>query len=106
MTVVLITGLLVQTATGISRAASRASHAGRPPMPVAVDLMRDPAWRLALLPGIGPGRAWHIVRDRVREPAYERVEDLRRVPGIGPRTVEGILHTQAVRVLLDGRPVR
>lgn len=42
---------------------------------------------LAALPGIGTARAAQIARVR-RERRFERVEDLARVPGIGPATVE------------------
>ena len=75
------------------------------PRPVAVDLVRDPAWRLTFLPGIGRQRAWDIVRDRQRAPPYARLEDLLRVRGIGPGTLRRLGSTRAVRVLLDGRPV-
>jgi len=100
-------GLLWQTGRGGRRILGRAGAAlGTPAIaPVSVDLLRDPAWRLRLLPGIGTGRAWEIVRDRERAPPYRRLEDLRRVRGIGPRTIERIGGTSALRVLLDGRPV-
>lgn len=77
-----------------------------PPAPIVVDLMRDPAWRIALLPGIGIQRAWNIVRDRQSEPPYEFLEDLERIRGIGPATVRRIATTRTVRVWLDGQPVR
>jgi competence ComEA-like helix-hairpin-helix protein len=44
---------------------------------------------LAVLPGVGVGRAEAIVRERARA-RFGRVEDLRRVPGIGPTTLERI----------------
>jgi len=43
---------------------------------------------LATLPGIGPTLAAAIVASRNRQGPFRRVEDLERVPGIGPRTVE------------------
>lgn len=43
---------------------------------------------LAGLPGIGPSRAAAIVASRGREGPFRRIEDLQRVPGIGPKTVE------------------
>jgi competence protein ComEA len=43
---------------------------------------------LAQLPGVGPGRARAIVEDRVAHGPYQRLEDLTRVPGIGPKTIE------------------
>ncbi len=52
-----------------------------------VDLARADARLLQALPGIGPARARAIVAERGRRP-FERIEDLERVHGIGPRTVE------------------
>ena len=46
------------------------------------------ATQLATLPGIGPAKAKAIVESRVRSGPFRRIEDLQRVPGIGPRTVE------------------
>jgi competence ComEA-like helix-hairpin-helix protein len=43
---------------------------------------------LEALPGIGPVRAAEIVADRRRRGPYRRLEDLRRVPGIGPQIIE------------------
>jgi competence ComEA-like helix-hairpin-helix protein len=43
---------------------------------------------LDLLPGIGPVRAEAIARDRARRGPFRRVEELTRVEGIGPETVE------------------
>lgn len=43
---------------------------------------------LAELPGIGPVRARAIVEDRRRRGPYRKLEDLERVPGVGPLTVE------------------
>jgi hypothetical protein len=105
--VLLLAGMLWQTTRGCRRLAARdgARHARPAPVPVGVDLLRDPAWRLRLLPGIGPARAWEIVLDRARAPAYRGLEDLDRIPGIGPHTIEKIRGTRALRVLLDGRPV-
>jgi competence protein ComEA len=43
---------------------------------------------LAVLPGIGPSRAQAIVEDREANGNFETVDDLTRVSGIGPATVE------------------
>ena len=43
---------------------------------------------LTTLPGIGPALAAAIVEARQRTGPFRRVDDLRRVPGIGARTVE------------------
>ena len=46
------------------------------------------AARLESLPGIGPRMARRIVEARAAQGAFRRLEDLRRVKGIGPRTLE------------------
>ncbi len=71
---------------------------------VAVDIARDPAWRLRLLPGVGRLRAEAILADRARLGPPQRLEDLGRVPGIGPGIVRGLANTPGLCVLLDGKP--
>ena len=51
-----------------------------------IDPNRADAATLESLPGVGPARARAILTARGREP-FRRVEDLERVPGIGPRTL-------------------
>lgn len=46
-----------------------------------------PAERLRLLEGIGPTLSERIVRDRTENGAFEGLDDLDRVPRIGPRTL-------------------
>jgi competence ComEA-like helix-hairpin-helix protein len=53
------------------------------------------ALSLETLPGIGPARARAIVEARQRRP-FERTEDLGRVHGIGPRTLERLVGLVAV----------
>ncbi|MFO7784078.1 MAG: ComEA family DNA-binding protein [Thermodesulfobacteriota bacterium] len=55
-------------------------------MPVPVN--RSSAEDLTALPGIGPGLAWALVEYREHANGFDRVEDLLRVHGIGPRTLE------------------
>jgi competence ComEA-like helix-hairpin-helix protein len=72
--------------------------AAEPPRPAAgslrlmcgggIDPNRDPLSDLELLPRIGPVKAGRIVESRRRDGPFETIEDLRRVRGIGPRTVE------------------
>ena len=55
-----------------------------------IDLNRSPYEELLLLPGIGPTRAEAIVLDRLRHGAFRRLEDLHRVEGLGPDTLDRI----------------
>nr|WP_298058182.1 ComEA family DNA-binding protein [uncultured Halomonas sp.] len=43
---------------------------------------------LAELPGIGPSRAEAIIEEREMNGAFESADDLERVSGIGPATVD------------------
>jgi hypothetical protein len=66
----------------------------RGPARLLVGLPIDPnqadAATLEVLPGIGPGRAQAIVTERARG-RFRDVADLTRVPGIGPRTLAGLV---------------
>lgn len=55
-----------------------------------MDVNSANAIELQLLPGIGPQLANRIVDDRNRNGPFESIEDLRRVKGIGPKTLEEI----------------
>ena len=57
---------------------------------VQIDINTAPSYELALLPGVGPVLADRIVTDREENGDFISVEDLRRVFGIGPRTIEEI----------------
>ena len=56
---------------------------GRP-----VDLESAPVEDLAVVPGIGPGLAVEVVREREERGPFGTVEALRRVRGIGPVRLE------------------
>ena len=43
---------------------------------------------LELLPGIGPAMARRLIEERDRAGPFRRLEDLRRVKGIGPKSLE------------------
>lgn len=77
-------------------AAARALREGRP-----VDVNRASARDLELLPRIGPALAGRIVESREAEGPFEEPEDLARVRGIGPRTVERL---RRFVVTTDGPP--
>jgi len=55
-----------------------------------IDVNSAPAARLRLLEGVGPTLAARIIADRAENGAYGSLEDLDRVPRIGPRTLLGI----------------
>lgn len=66
-----------------------------PPVPkleagMTLDINTATAEQLQLLPGIGPSRAAAIVEDRASKGPFRTVEDLARVSGIGPVTVENV----------------
>jgi competence ComEA-like helix-hairpin-helix protein len=63
-----------------------------------LDLNRASAADLEVLPGIGPARAGAIVAERERR-AFESVDDLRAVSGVGPRTVAGLAGWVTVRAV-------
>lgn len=67
------------------RVAPRAAPAAR-----RLAVNRASAEELAALPGIGPIRAEAIVDDRARNGPFRSPDDLTRVKGIGPATVERI----------------
>ncbi len=55
-----------------------------------VDINTASGAQLELLPGIGPVTAAAIIADREENGAYSVIEDLDRVRGIGPKTIESI----------------
>ncbi|HSG09151.1 MAG TPA: ComEA family DNA-binding protein [Longimicrobiales bacterium] len=63
-----------------------AGRASTPAGPAPVDVNRAPPAALETLPGVGPVLAARIVAARSQTP-FSSVEDLARVPGIGPATV-------------------
>lgn len=70
----------------------------RRPVPTALvqpnlplDLNTASTAELEFLPGIGPSTAMLIVSYRQQNGPFERLEQLLDIPGIGPRTLEGLL---------------
>lgn len=55
---------------------------------VKIDLNSASAAELEALPRIGPALARRIVDDREKHGPFRKIEDLDRVPGIGPKTLE------------------
>ncbi len=60
-----------------------------------IDPNRADAQTLEILPGIGARRAAAILRERARSP-FRDLDDLERVPGVGPRTLAGLAGRIAV----------
>jgi competence protein ComEA len=84
----------VDPASVPSGAGSAAAADGGPTGTVApsgpVDLNTATAAELELLPGVGPSTAGAIVDDRTRNGPFPTVDDLDRVPGIGPAKLEAL----------------
>jgi competence ComEA-like helix-hairpin-helix protein len=62
-----------------------------------LDLNQVDGVHLDRLPGVGPALAERIVADRTLNGPFRRVEDLLRVPGIGPVTLARIRPLVRVR---------
>ena len=78
---------------GLAFGVHREPLASAPPIvPVvvspAINLNTADAAELQLLPRIGPALSARIIEDRDANGPFESLEDLQRVRGIGPRTVE------------------
>ncbi len=56
--------------------------------PQPVDLNRASAAELETLPGVGPALARRILEDRLSHGPFASLEELTRVSGVGPSTVE------------------
>ncbi len=69
-------------------ASGPAPSAPRPPGPTTpLNLNTATTSELDALPGIGPARARSIIEFRERHGSFSRVDDLGRVPGLGPAAV-------------------
>jgi competence protein ComEA len=55
-----------------------------------ININRAESWLLEALPGIGPALAQRIVDYRTTSGAFQRVEDLKRVQGIGEQTYQAL----------------
>ena len=70
----------------------RSAVAGPKPLPPGLlDINRADAAALQGLPGIGPALAGRIVAYREARGQFRRAEELREVPGLGPRRYARLL---------------
>jgi len=71
-------------------AAGAAASPGAAAQPGKIDLNTATAAQLDTLPGVGPSTAGKIVSDRTENGPFRTVDDLMRVPGIGPAKLEAL----------------
>ncbi|MBX3385802.1 MAG: helix-hairpin-helix domain-containing protein [Phycisphaeraceae bacterium] len=79
---------VVATAERAEQIEDGSSATAAPAKALRIDLNAATIAQLELLPGIGPAKARAIVEDRERRGRFGSVEDLDRVAGIGPKTVD------------------
>jgi len=58
-------------------------------LPGKININLAPSAELEELPGIGPTLAARIIAYREEHGPFENIEDLTRVSGIGPKTLDG-----------------
>ncbi|MDP1662263.1 MAG: helix-hairpin-helix domain-containing protein [Phycisphaerales bacterium] len=79
---------LIVPSTDRPAASADAEQPQAPTIGSLLDLNSATAAQLEHLPGIGPALAARIIADRTQHGPYATVEQLDRVRGIGPKTVE------------------
>jgi competence protein ComEA len=89
--VVPVQGAAPVAAAGGSTGAGGVSAAG------SVDLNTASTAELDTLPGVGPATAAKIIADRTANGPFRTIEDLMRVPGIGPTRFESLKGLVVVR---------
>jgi competence protein ComEA len=76
----------VKNEAAFNREDEQRSEADRPPEPVNINTASQ--WELETLPNIGPEKARAIITYRTTEGPFKNVEDLTKIKGIGPATIE------------------
>ncbi|HUG20602.1 MAG TPA: helix-hairpin-helix domain-containing protein [Planctomycetaceae bacterium] len=74
------------------------------PVRFQLDLNSACVEELVLLPGIGEVRAASIVRYRAEVGPFQTVDELRRIKGIGPKTLSGLTEMVYVHPLASETP--
>jgi competence ComEA-like helix-hairpin-helix protein len=80
--------VLLVAVRGVGRVAVRPAPGPPSWQTLRLDPNRASRAELALLPGLGPERAGALVLHRVRHGRFRSIDDLMRVDGFGPATVE------------------
>lgn len=75
---------------GKDQTAASTRSSDPPPALEMVDINLASPAQLETLPGIGPEKAAQIVADRLEHGDFQTIEDIQRVPGIGPVLFEKI----------------
>ena len=95
--------LLPQPAPAPGPSGPRPKSAPPPPVPAApaanpgpVDLNRAGVEELARLPGVGPGLAQRIVEERERRGRFDSPDALRKILGLGPKKLAAMRHLVTV----------
>ena len=65
---------------------------GEEQQPQKIDINRAEAWLLETLPGIGQSKAQAIIDYRQQNGAFSNINEIAKVPGIGPAIYEQIKH--------------
>ena len=68
-------------------ASPQAAHPSPSPLPARININTAPAAQLEQLPRIGPAKAQRIIAYRTTHGGFRRVEELKRVRGIGVKTL-------------------
>lgn len=76
----------------------------RDPVLTTIDVNSAPAVELETLPRIGPKLAERVIEHRRRHGPFRSVDDLGRVPGIGPKTVEQLRPYVVVKEINQDSP--
>jgi competence protein ComEA len=73
--------------SGVDSKPAQTHTSKKEPLAEPIDVNRADAGELQKLPGVGPVMASRIIAERAKAP-FRSAEDLRRVSGIGPKTLE------------------
>lgn len=83
----------------VDNSAASAGYPAAPPAPAdgKININTAGESEIDTLPGIGPAKARAIIQYRTENGPFQTVDDLEKVPGIGPKTLEDIRDKVKVR---------